>query len=375
MISYDDLRQLQQHPSGPDACTLSLYININQANQSNLNRGFVTAVENMFREMAGGEGNHKERLDAECRRVLDFLSSYTAGGKGLVIFSDSSRDLWWQRDLQVEVETGARWSPQPWLRPLLEFIEDHDHFGVVLIDKQRARILTVDATGVEQHAEIESDVPNRHQAAGTDHIWSQSHMERDHTNHVVGHARRVGDELAAIVDKTGVGRIVIGGPVEATSTFASELPKRLQQMVIGTISVPLDASSERLMDEVRAVQERAEHEDELKLVESMITSAHKGDRGVLGIADTLEAIQQQRVYCLVVARDYHVEGKECDSCHVLVVDGHEKCSFCGGELKAAPDLINRASHRVLDQAGKVQMISGAASVKLESIGVGAILRF
>jgi peptide subunit release factor 1 (eRF1) len=326
--------------------------------------------------MAEGQENHKDRLEGEFRRVLDFLGNYTAGGKGLVIFSDSSRDLWWQRDLQVEVPTGVRWSPQPWVRPLLELIEEHDYFGVVLIDKQHARILTVDATGVEQHAEIESEVANRHQATGSDHIWSQSHMERGHTNQVVGHVKRVVEELSAIVDKTRVGRLVIGGPVEATSIFVGELPKRLQQMVIGTISVPLDASSERLTAEIRAVQERAEHEDEFKLVESMITAAHKGDRAVLGISDTLEAIQQQRIYCLVVARDYHIEGRECDSCHVLVLDdGHEKCSFCGGKLEAAPDLINRASHRVLDQAGKVQMISGAASEKLEGFGVGAVLRF
>ncbi|HYP29761.1 MAG TPA: Vms1/Ankzf1 family peptidyl-tRNA hydrolase [Blastocatellia bacterium] len=375
MISYDDLRQLQQVPSGPDACTLSLYVNINQANQSNLNRGFITAVENMFRQMSEGQQNHRERLEAECRRVLDFLANYTAGGKGLVIFSDSSRDLWWQRDLQVEVPTGARWTPHPWVRPLLELIEEHDHFAVVLLDKQRARILTVDATGVTQQAEIESEVANRHQATGTDHIWSQSHMERNHTNQVVGHVKRVVEELSTIVDRTRVSRVIIGGPVEAASILVGELPKRLEQMVTGAISVPIDANTERLMEEVRAVQQRYEQEDESRLVESMITAAHKGDRAVLGITDTLEAIQQQRIYCMMVARDYHIEGKECDSCHVLVVDGQEKCSFCGGKLEAAPDLINRASYRVLEQSGKVQIISGAAAGKLERIGVGAVLRF
>lgn len=375
MISYDDIRQLQQFSSGPDSCILSLYININQANQANLNRGFVTAAENMFRQMAEGRGNHKERLEAECKKVLSFLEDYTAGGKGLVIFSDSSRDIWWQRDLQVEVTEGARWSPQPWVRPLLELIEEQDHFGVVLIDKQRARILTVDATGVEQHAEILSDVPNKHQATGTDHIWSQSHMERDHAKHVGWHVKRVVEELSAVVDKTRVGRLVVGGPVEATSMFINELPKRLEQMVIGTISAPLDASSERLMSEVRALQEKAENQDEAKLVDSLVTAAHKGDRAVLGITDTLAAIQQARVYCMVVARDYRIEGKECNSCHVLVADGGEKCSFCGGDLENAPDLINRASHRVLDQAGKVQVVTGDAAEKLQRDGIGAILRF
>jgi hypothetical protein len=175
MISYDDLRQLQQVPSGPDACTLSLYVNINQANQANLNRGFITAVENMFRQMSEGQQNHGERLEAECRRVLDFLANYTAGGKGLVIFSDSSRDLWWQRDLQVEVQTGARWTPHPWVRPLLELIEEHDHFAVVLLDKQRKW-----RTGTRPRAPTTSgrrakwSAATRTRWSGTSSTWSKS---------------------------------------------------------------------------------------------------------------------------------------------------------------------------------------------------------
>jgi peptide chain release factor subunit 1 len=378
MISYDDIRQLQQYQPGPDSFILSLYINIDQSDAANLNRGFETSLENLFRHMADGQAsgeNHKQRLEAECRRVLDFLRDYTPKGRGLVIFSDSSQDFWWQRDLQVALPTEGRWSENPWVRPLLEVLEDHDQFCVVLIDKQRARILTVDATGMEQQAEILSDVPNKHATTGTDHIMSQTQMQRDHAQHVQWHVKRVADELAAIIDRKKLARIVVGGPVEATSTFTNELPKRLQQMVIGTISVPLDSSYERLSNEMRKVQEKAEHEDEAKIVESMITAAMKGERAVLGISETLAAIQEQRVYRLVVARDYRAEGKECDSCQVLVADGLEKCSFCGGDLRPAPDLVNRASRRVLDQAGKVQMVSGEAADKLAGIGIGAVLRF
>jgi peptide chain release factor subunit 1 len=378
MISYDDIRKLQQYQSDPDSFILSLYINVDQSNATNLNRGFETKVENVFRNIAeiptAGE-NHKQRLEAECRRVLDFLRDYTPKGRGLVIFSDSSRDFWWQRDLQVELPTEGRWSQSPWVRPLLEVLEDHDQFGVVLIDKQRARILTVDATGMEQQAEILSDVPNKHATTGTDHIMSQTQMQRDHEQHVQAHVKRVADELSAIVDRKKLTRIVVGGPVEATSTFTNELPKRLQQLIIGTISVPLDSNYERLSGELRAVQEKAEHEDEVKIVESMITSAMKGDRAVLGISETLTAIQEQRVYRLVVARDYRIEGKQCESCNVLLADGLDKCSFCSGKLQPAPDLINRASHRVLEQAGKVQMVSGEAAEKLAGIGIGAVLRF
>jgi hypothetical protein len=378
MISYDDLRQLQQYPSTPDSLVLSLYVNIDQSNAANLNRGFETMVENLFRQLAESQsanGNSSERLQSECNRVLRFLRGYTPKGRGLVIFSDSTRGFWWQRDLQVPVVHGVRWSPQPWVRPLLEVLEQHNLFGVVLIDKQRARILTVDAEAVTQQFDIVSDVPNKHVTTGTDHIWSQGQMERDHQNHIRSHAKRVADELAAIVDRLKLSTVVVSGPVEATSVFAGELPKRLQQLIVGTVSVPMDATNERLLSEVNAVRQRAEHEDEARLVDSMITSAMKGDRAVLGISDTLAAIEQGRVYCLVIAKDYRVEGKQCASCGVLSIEPRENCSFCGGTLEPAPDLINRASHRVLEQAGKVQMVSGAAAQKLASAGVGAVLRF
>ncbi|HLG16287.1 MAG TPA: hypothetical protein VJH03_17540 [Blastocatellia bacterium] len=377
MISYDDLRQLQQYPSGPDSFIMSLYVNVDQSRAANLNRGFETAVTHLFRQLGENqaEAASRHRFEVECSRVLRFLKDYTPHGRGLVIFSDSSKSFWWQRDLQVELPTEVRWSPSPWVRPLLEVLEAHDHFGVVLIDKQHARILTVDATGLVQQAEVFSDVPNKHSTTGTDHIWSQGQMDRDHTKHIKWHARRVSDELEAIIDRMKIARIVIGGPVEATSMFVAELPKRVQQMIIGTISAPIDSGHERLAAELKSVQEKAELESEVKLVESMITSAHKGDRAVLGLADALSAVEQGRVYCLVVARDYRAEGKQCSACKVLVADESADCAFCGGRLEPAPDLINRVSHKVIEQGGKVQLVAGLAAQKLGDAKIGAVLRF
>jgi hypothetical protein len=47
---------------------------------------------------------------------------------------------------------------------------------------------------------------------------------------------------------------------------------------------------------MRSVQANTEHEDETKMVDSMITAAMKGDRAVIGVSDTLGAIQEGRVY-------------------------------------------------------------------------------
>jgi peptide subunit release factor 1 (eRF1) len=378
MISYDDIRELQQYDSGGASYVLSLYVDVNQSKAANLHRGFETTVENLTRILASSAANANggiEKYQAALEKVKAFFRDYTPRGKTLVLFCDPARGLWWQRELQVEVTTEARWSPKPWLRPLLDLLEGSERIAAVLIDKHRARILTVDATGVTQETEWISDVPARHVATGTDHIWSQAQMERDHNNHLKSHARRAVDELDALVKRKRLSRIMIGGPVEATSVFAAELPKRLQSMVVGTVPGPLDVTDDKLVSELRAVQQKIEHENDARMVEAMITAAKKGDRAVLGVADTLSAIQEGRVYRMVVARQYRTEGKECPSCRLLVTDSADECPGCGGELESAPDLVNRASHRVIEQAGRVQLVSGEAAKKLADEGMGAILRF
>jgi hypothetical protein len=380
MISYDDLRELKEYVSGADSLVLSLYASVDQSDAANLNRGFETRVENLLREIAEREAarddGKPDRFETERRRVLQFLSQYTPKGKGLVIFSDSAKDFWWQRDLQVAVPNQARWSPRPWIRPLMELVCEQDCLGVVLIDKQRAKIFTFDAGGLVLRGEFFSDTPNKHHTTGTDHIWSQGQMERDHLKHIKWHVKQVADELSAAVSRFKLTKLVIGGPVEATALFSSELSKRLQQMIIGSLSVPVEISPDRLAAELRSVRERAEHEDEAKLVDSLITSARKGGLAVLGLSETLAVAQQGRIHRLVVSKNFRAQGHQCNHCQALTVDEVTKCSYCGGKLEPAPDLINRLSHYALEQGGRVQIVSGEAAEKLSTAGgIGAILRF
>jgi peptide chain release factor subunit 1 len=374
MALYEDLRELQQHSFDRQSLVLSVYVNVDQSDAANLNRGFETAAEDSIRQAveAGADG---QRFEEERKRFMHFLRGYTPRGKLVVVFSDSKLGFWWQRDLQVQLPTSARWSPQPWVRPLLELLEENHSLGLVLLDKHRARILTLDASGLEQHAEITSDVPNKHQTTGTDHIWSQSQMERDHVKHIKWHLRRVAEELGALVDRLKITRLITGGPVEATSLFVDELPKRLQQIVVDTIAVPVDVNADKLISELRRIQGEVEHEEEVKIVESLITSARKGGGAVLGISETLNAVQERRVYMLVVDKNYRAEGSQCRSCGMLLADRLDRCSFCGGDLEPVRDLINRASRKVLDDRGKVQMVSGRAGEKLSgNERIGAVLR-
>jgi peptide subunit release factor 1 (eRF1) len=381
MIFYEDVRELHHYPSGPETAVLSFYLDVDQSKAANLNRGFETAAEDQLKQIVlegqvpSGNGRLTD-FAAERERILRFLRDYVPRGKSLVIFSDASRNLWWQRDLETDLPSGARWSSQPWLRPLLEIIEQRDCLAAVLIDTHRARIVALDATGISELADIVSEVEGRHHTTGTDHIWSGSQMDRERIKHLKWHAKRITEELIAISERLKFNRLVVGGPVEATSVFVDQLPKRLQQMILGPMSIPVDISSEKLKVELRGILERAEMEAELQIVESLITAARKGERAVLGLASTLNAVNEARVYRLVVGKTFHAEGKQCLACKCLIIGGGRTCHLCGGELEAARDLINRASSKVLDSSGRVQVVSGEAAEQLEDAGnIGAALRF
>ena len=379
MISQDDVRELRNYQAGPEGLILSLYVDVDQSKAVNLNRGFETVADNMLRLIAQErelDGGKMKQFEAERSGVRRFLSEYTPRGKGLVIFSDRSQQYWWQRETRVDIKDGARWSPRPWVRPLLEILQNHDHLCVVLIDQHRARLLTLDAAGWERLAEIESEVPNKHHTTGTDHIWSQSQMDRDRQNHVKSHVRRVAEQLAEAFDRLKPSRLVVGGSSETVTLFLEELPKRLQSEVIGSLAVPVDINLERLRSEIHELQAAAEHLDEVKLVDSLITSARKQDRAALGIKDTLSAVQEARIFRLIVCKSFRAAGSQCCGCGVLTVDGNGQCPYCGDRLDPAPDLINLVSHKVMEQHGKVDVISGEAEGKLmEAGGVGAVLRF
>ena len=59
---------------------------------------------------------------------------------------------------------------------------------------------------------------------------------------------------------------------------------------------------------------------EADLLEQVITLAHKGGAGALGLADTLAALQQGRVHQLLVDPALRQPGAQCAHCGAVVVE-------------------------------------------------------
>jgi peptide chain release factor subunit 1 len=279
--------------------------------------------------------------------------------------------------VQAPLTTAVHWGETLYVRPLLELLDDYERYGVILVDKERARVFTVFLGEIEEEREALAAAEVRHKkASGTDHLRSQMNFQRQDEMHVRWHLKAVAEVTDELARSHTFDRLVLAGPVAATSELHRLLPKRLRARVVGTVRLPFDASPQDVLRETLGLEQAAERAEERQRVEVLLTAAAKGNGGVVGLEPTLEAIQERRVWRLVYAAGYDARGVECSQCGALLPSTPEKCVYCGAPPRLVDDLLERAIRRVVDGGGDVEQVHDEAATRLwEAGGIGALLRF
>jgi peptide chain release factor subunit 1 len=378
MISKDDLDVLRQREARAGSPVLSVYLDTDQSREINIERGFEIVLKDMLREIKQRlDKDERKEFEADAERVGQFVDSSHDISRGLTIFCDESDDFFWTRELNVRVRSGAWWNETPYLRPLLELLDEYERYGVVLTDRQHARLFTIYLGEIEEHREAfaEADVKHIH-SGGMDHAWSQMNIERKADEHAHWHLKRVAELTARLASVHEFDRLILAGPVEATSELGALLPKALRSRVVRQVSLPVDGSEALVLEETLKVEREVEREHEAALVEQLITASAKHDRAVIKLGATLRAIQEWRVMQLVYADGFTTSGSRCTNCGALFADEKEACDFCGQAVHRVDDLVERAGARVLEMSGKVEQVRDAAAARLQEAGsIGAFLRY
>jgi peptide subunit release factor 1 (eRF1) len=320
-----------------------------------------------------------ERL-AELQRdadpVLNYLNANDAHGTTLVAFSNASQDLFWTRELRVPLDAGMRWDEKPFVRPLVEALDEYECCAAVVLNHEHARLYTVCLGEIELRDEIIAPEKRKHiKSPGNDVARSQVNLQRKEDENASRHFKEVAEHLEKLAAKSNFRRIVIAGQREAAVEFQSALPKRLQQQVVGAVPLPMEAGDADVSREVQKVQEGIERTKELEVVERLITAAHKVNQGVLSIQPTLDAMRLGSIMQLVYAEGYKVPGCRCRNCQTMFVEG-ARCSYCDSDLKPVDDVVSRLVEMVVDSGGDAENVRGPAADRLKQAGgIGAFLRF
>ena len=377
-LSRADLEELMKRDAKPGSPVLSVFLDTDQSREINLERAFGAVLKDMLREIRQKlDKEAQPEFDADAERIRQFVAEYRDVKRGLVVFCDASEKLFWHRELNVRVRNRARWDETPQVRPLIEMLDEYERYAVVLTDRKQARFFTIFLGEIEIRGQAEAPMEvTRIDEIGTDHIESQMTIQHKADQHAHLHLKNVAELTARLARVREFDRLILAGPVEATSELSGLLPKALRAKVVRQISLPINGSDALVLEETLKVEAEIEREHETELVRQLIDAAPAHRKAVVKLAPTIQAIQEQRVWQLIYADGFAPPGAQCGNCKALYAGEKAACDYCGQAVKGVSDFIDRAAERVLEMQGRVEEVRGLAAESLQEYGnIDAFLRW
>ncbi len=365
------------------ADVLSLYLDIDPTRPDNQRTppAWRIWLKNALDSLSADDHAGRMALQRLVERINAQLVDYRPSGKGLAVFA--ADDLWQTFDLPMPVENQMN-RGRPRVAPLLWLLDEYERYGVIQVNHREARLLTAYLGRPETYGGLAMFLDTSDwrrldlMPSGVGGITAGSlrdAFEQRVNEHTKTFWREVVGQMDTWVRDAGIERLVLGGDDDAVAGFRELLPQNLGDKVVGTLSLPFFESESQTLERVRPLATEHERQVETQLVEQLITTAHKGGRAALGLADVLSALQQGRAQTLVTSLPVTGEVWECADCHLAIAQDAGACPACDGQLasRSLDGLLPLLAART-DAA--IEIVAGAAAEQLsEHHGIGAVLRY
>jgi peptide chain release factor subunit 1 len=373
MLSRTELKEITSMDK-KDGYFVSLYMNVDP--MFNKKGDYVVHLKNMLKDTVESlDKNVYKKVKDDLGRIDKFvLTNKRMFKKGLAILSSSANSFWKEYHIGIPVKNELIVDKSPYIKPLLDILDNYPGYAVLLVGKESARIFVIHLREIVEYGEIHTpDVPGKHKKGG----WfalSQNHYERHIDYHVGMHLKEVVGKLDSFLSREFIGRVILGGSDEAVSMVKGVLTKTILDKVVGTVKIEMVAKVPEVLAKVEPLVIGYEKNKEKETVDSLITGAMKNKNAVLGVEDVLHALHQQKVMKLVFLKDLKTSGYSCNSCGFLTVQKVDNCPYCKGRTEMVDYVVDLAGEKAIGQGALVDVLADNKKLK-EAGGIGALLRF
>jgi peptide chain release factor subunit 1 len=336
MVAAVDVRQLVEFES-PHHPVLSLYLNVDP--QTRTVEQYRIALRNLL-------ATAPNAAPEDIKRVQSFVETgYTRQGRGLAIFSCSAEHFWWAQSFQVPVEDSVFVSYRAYIRQLARLIDTYESYGVIHVDQEGARLYLFHMGNLQAVEGYLGEEIKLHKAGG----WAAQRYQRREAGQARQNLQDAAELAEAFYRQTKTRRLILAGTEKNLATFKALLSHRLRSMIVGQISAQANATPVDLQDKAVEIAQKAEAQENETLIETLVAEANRGGNAVLGLTETLTAVQSGRAEHVVVLNDYVQPAyRFVDSGHILL-DLNEESELQSGRVQPLPDAVESAIRRALVQ--------------------------
>jgi hypothetical protein len=365
MLTEGDLRELLSYQAHKEV--LSLFLSTEPADgNADIHR---LRLRSMLKEVNLPE-------DSELiQRYFDHEHDWS--GRSVAVFSCAPEGFFKVFTLAVPIRSRIRVNDRPFVKPLADLLDSYGGYGVVLVDKQGARLFYFHLGELREQEGIVGETVRHTKRGGASTVAGRRGGVAGRTDYVEEVTERnIKDAVefsTQFFSENNVRRIVIGGSEENVAMFRNLLPKSWQSLVVGQFTASMTVGHAEVLVKAMEIGQAAEEQREQHLVEQVTTNAAKGRGGVIQLEDTLQAVREGRVQMLIIHDGFRAPGYQCLSCGYLSSQRLESCPFCSANCRRIEDVVDLAVRQVMQGGGEVEVLHvGQAADHLQ---IGALLRY
>lgn len=306
---------------------------------------------------------------------LERIESYVRGGfdrsrvRGLALFSCAERDLWEVVRLPVRIRSRLVVNDQPALGQLEAVAEVQRRFGVLLVDRQRARMFIFELDELVERTEEVDELPRDYDTRGSSERGDVSgHVEALAAQHV----RRAAELAFSVYQSHGFEHLCLGVSDDLAGELESALHPYLRERLCPRLAVTPQAPLAEIRQAAAAMEEATERAREAAMVARLLEAHASGGRAVVGLGPSLATLAERRVEHLVVSDGFAEEGWRCEATGALFAVRPHRDD--GSSLRRVEDVVEEAIDDALAQGAKVEMVVGSADLDVHG-RIGALLRY
>ncbi len=366
MLTETDLQELLGFQT--DHQVLSLYLNTDPTEGNS--DVYKLNLRSMLKEV---------NLPKDVEAVDNFFNTeFDRTGRSVAVFSCASDGFLRAYSIAIPVRNQLTIGERPNVKPLASLLDYYGGYGVVLVDKQGARLFSFHLGELKEQEGILGENIRHTKRGGASArpgvrggVAGQTRYEDELE---VRNIREVAEFAAHFFSENNVRRVLIGGTEENIALLRNQLPKSWQSLIVGTFPISMTATHREVLDKTMQVGKDAEYRKEEQLLKKLVTGAAKERGGVLDLEQTLAAVHDGRVQALIIREGYRASGYRCRGCGYITAQQLSTCQFCGSQFDQIPDAVEMAVHRVMKGGGEVEVLQHEHKVD-GFINIGALLRY
>ncbi len=307
-----------------------------------------------------------------------FGRDFNWSGRSVAIFSCAPEGFFRSYSLAIPMHNQVILGDRPHIKPLASLLDYYGGYGVVLVDKQGARLFSFHLGELKEQEGILGESVRHAKKGGSSAkqgmrggMAGQTRYEDEVTERNI---RDVAEFAAHFFSENNVRRVLIGGTEENIASLRSLLPKSWQSLIVGTFPMSMAASKVDVLARAMQIGKDAEFHKEEQILKKLVTGAAKERGAVLNLEDTLSAVHDGRVQALVIQDGYRATGYQCAGCGYLTAESLITCQYCGSGFTQIPDAVEMAIHKVMKGGGEVEVLQHQHKVD-GFAEIGAMLRY